>query len=65
MDLEARVTDSRVSAYDESADSVQPSKAVSKKPPEHGSSFRVRFNYTARFPSRFRVNRRRKSAVKD
>jgi hypothetical protein len=31
MDLEARVTDSRVSANDESADSVQPSKAVSKK----------------------------------
>jgi len=57
MDLEGGVTDSRMSANDESANSVQPSKAVSKKRRSMGPHFAC--DSTTR-PSPFEVQGKQK-----
>ena len=64
MDLEGPVNDSGVFANDESANSVQPSKVVSKKRRSMDPHFACNSNYAARLPSRFRVNKRRAEATK-
>src|SRR5216684_7627196 len=64
MDLEGRVTDSGVSANDESADSVQPSEAVSKKRRSMDPHFACDSTTRPVPPWRFRVNRRRATATK-